>query len=69
MGEARKAREEGSDWIDVVGGERREESFITSAAFWLCVDRSAWFSFRVSWSLRRRSRMDSGVGAEGERGS
>lgn len=50
-------------------GEIREVSADKIAAFCACVVRSAKLSCLVSCSLRRRTRIDSGVGAEGGRGS
>lgn len=50
-------------------GENREVSANKIAAFCACVVRSAKLSCLVSCSLRRSSRIDSGVGAEGGRGS
>lgn len=50
-------------------GENREVSADKIAAFCACVVRSAKLSCLVSWSLRRSTRIDSGVGAEGGRGS
>ena len=70
VGVVRKAREEG--WILgvlVVGGEKRVERWDMRAVLRLWVLRRARLSLRFSWSLRRRRRMDSGVGAVGERGS
>ena len=70
VGAVRKAREEG--WVLgalVVGGERRAERWDIRAVLRLWVLRRARLSLRVSWSLRRRRRMDSGVGAVGDRGS
>ena len=50
------------------GGEKMVWSwFIRRALRWCWVLR-AWFSFRVSWSLRLRRRVDSGVGAVSGRG-
>lgn len=49
--------------------ENREVSADKITAFCACVVRSAKLSFLVSCSLRRSSRIDSGVGAEGGRGS
>lgn len=50
-------------------GENREVSADKIAAFCACVVRSAKLSCLVSCSLRRSTRIDSGVGAEGGRGS
>ncbi len=47
----------------VEGEESREVSVERRAAFCDCVVRRARLSFFVCWSLRRRSRIDSGVGA------
>ena len=70
VGAVRKAREEGWVWDGlVVGGERRVERCDMRAVLRLWVLRRARLSFRVSWSLRRRSRMDSGLGAVRDRGS
>ena len=52
-----------------VGGESKVLSWVVRAALRVCVEWSARFSLRVSWSLRRSKRMDSGVGAEDGRGS
>lgn len=71
VGAVRKAREEGWVWwgvVVVVGGDRRVERWDRRAVLRLWVLRRARLSFRVSRSLRRRRRMDSGVGAVGERG-
>ncbi len=64
--DVRKAREGLSA---VVGGESRVVSSVMRVALRVCVERSARFSLRVSWSLRRSRRMDSGVGADDEIGS
>ena len=74
VGAVRKAREEGWAWggevaVVVVGGDRRVERWDIRAVLRAWVLRRARLSLRVSWSLRRRRRMDSGVGAVGERGS
>lgn len=53
----------------VRAGESREVSADKIAAFCACVVRSAKLSFLVSFSLPRSSRIHSGVGAEGGRGS
>lgn len=50
-------------------GESREVSAEIIAAFCACVVRRAKLSFLVSCSLCRSPRIDSGVGAEGGRGS
>lgn len=50
-------------------GEIREVSADKIAAFCACVVRSAKFRCLVSCNLRRSTRIDSGVGAEGGRGS
>lgn len=52
-----------------MGAERRAVNWDIRATLRVCVVCRARFSFRVSWSLRRRRRTDSGVGAEGEMGS
>ena len=64
--DVRKAREGVSA---VVGGESKVFNSVMRVALRVCVERSARFNLRVSWSLRRSSRMDSGVGAEDEIGS
>lgn len=62
VGEVRKAR----DLLEVVEeGERKVLSWVIMEALRVWVERRAWLSFLVSWSLRRRRRIDSGVGAEG----
>ena len=66
MWDVRKAREGLSTATE---GESRVLSWVIRAALRVCVDRSARFSLRVSWSLRRSKRMDSGVGAEDGSGS
>jgi len=65
VAEVRKARDE--EWW---GGERERMllSWAIMAAFRVCVVWRAWFSFFVSWRVRRRWRIDSGVGEEGGRG-
>lgn len=50
-------------------GQSREASAEIIAAFCVCVVRRAKLSFLDSCSLRRSLRTDSGVGAEGGRGS
>lgn len=49
--------------------ERRDFSCVMVAALRVCVFRSARFSLRVSCTLCRRARMDSGVGWLDGRGS
>lgn len=66
MWDVRKAREGLSA---TVGGESKVLSWLTRNELRVCVERSARFSLRVSWSLRRSKRMDSGVGAEDGSGS
>lgn len=66
VGDVRKAREEA--FVEAVG-ERMALSLVTMAALRVCVERSAWFSFLVSCSFRRRRRIDSGVGDEDEIGN
>ena len=46
-------------------GERRDCNCVIRAAFWACVDWRARLSFWDSWRVRRRERMDSGVGEAG----
>lgn len=53
----------------VGGGESKVLSWVIRVALRVCVERSVRFNLRVSWSLRRRRRIDSGVGAEGGIGS
>lgn len=55
--------------VDVGGGERRVEREERRVRFLAWVVWRARFNFLVSASLRRRWRMDSGVGAVGGRGS
>lgn len=50
-------------------GERIEWSWRIVAALFAWVFRRARFSLRVSWTLRRRARIDSGVGVLVGRGS
>ncbi len=64
--EVRKAREGLSA---AAGGESKVLSWAIRVAFRVCVERSARFNLRVSWSLRRSRRIDSGVGAEDGIGS
>ena len=52
-----------------VGGESKVLSWAMRDALRVCEAWRARFSLRVSCSLRRRRRTDSGVGAEGEIGS
>ena len=52
-----------------VAGESKVLRWVTRVALRVCVERSARFSLRVSWSLRRSRRIDSGVGAEEEMGN
>ena len=66
MCEVRKSREGVSA---AVGGESKVFSWAMRDALRVWVAWSARFNLRVSCSLRRRRRMDSGVGAEGEIGS
>lgn len=66
VGEVRKASEEAPVVVD---GERIALSWDIRAVLRVRVERRAWLSLRVSWSLRRRRRMDSGVGAVVETGS
>ena len=66
MWDVRKAREGLSA---AVGGESKVLSRLMRDELRVCVERSARFSLRVSWSLRRSRRMDSGVGAEDGSGS
>lgn len=66
MWDVRKAREGLSA---PVGGESKVLSWLMRDELRVCVERSARFSLRVSWSLRRSRRMDSGVGAEDGSGS
>ena len=66
MCDVKKAREGLSA---AVGGESRVLSSVMRFALRVCVERSARFNLRVSWSLRRSKRIDSGVGAEDGSGS
>ena len=73
--EVRNARFGCGGWVDVLfvvegegGGERMVLRWLIRRAFrWFCL-RRAWLSFRVSWTLRRRMRVDSGVAAVSGRG-
>ena len=70
--EARKLRDDEDGEVSESGwaaGERREWSWWIVAALFAWVFRSARFSLRVSWTLRRRARIDSGVGVLAGRGS
>lgn len=64
-----KKLKDGVDESLVRVGEIREVSADKIAAFCACVVRSAKLRCLVSCSLRRSTRIDSGVGAEGGRGS
>ena len=66
MWDVRNAREGPSS---AAGGENKVFNWIIRVALRVCVEWSARFSLRVSWSLRRRRRIDSGVGAEDGSGS
>ena len=66
MWDVRKAREGLSA---AVRGESIVLSWLMRDELRVCVERSARFSLRASWSLRRSRRMDSGVGAEVGSGS
>ena len=55
----------GEDRVSVLGcAERRDWSCAIIVALLLCVRRMVRFNFRVSWTLRRRERMESGVGVK-----
>lgn len=65
----RKEKFEDEGWDEGKGAERRVWSWLMRVVFRVCWRRRARLSLRVSWSLRRRRWMDSGVGALGESGS
>lgn len=68
-GLVRDVRNASEGLSSVVAGESKVLSWVMRVALRLCADRSARFSLRVSCSLRRSRRIDSGVGAEEEMGN